>query len=320
MTTLQALPINPVPSGATVGAFPGYDGTKLRFALWAPTRGPSRGTFAIFPGRGECIEKYFEVIADIRRRSFAVAILDWRGQGGSERALANPRKGHVVSFNEYDRDLASFMTSIVLPSCPKPYFALCHSMGGNVMLRHIRSPKSWFERVVLVSPMIAIHKAQMQLDVRLVRLYAEAASLAGLGPVYIRGGSDQPFEYDEFEGNALTGDMVRWSRNKAIYEAAPNLALGSPTIGWLRSALRSCAVLGEPRYAKTVKVPALMFSAANDTVVDPQTIEDFGAALKVGSTIRLPTARHEILQESDAIRQMFWAAFDSYMSVDAVIA
>lgn len=84
---LVSLSINPVPSGAKVTAFDGYDGLKLRCALWEATRGPSRGTVCIVQGRGEFIEKYFEVIADLRRRGFAVATFDLRGQGGSERML-----------------------------------------------------------------------------------------------------------------------------------------------------------------------------------------------------------------------------------------
>ena len=59
---LVALPRNPVPSGATVGFFKGYDGTELRFARWDATRSPRRGTVCLFGGRTEFIEKYFEVI------------------------------------------------------------------------------------------------------------------------------------------------------------------------------------------------------------------------------------------------------------------
>src|SRR4026207_1372149 len=106
---LVALAKNPVPSGATTGTFKGVGGVDVRVARWAPTRGPRRGTVCLFQGRGEYIEKYFEVIADLRRRGFSVATMDWRGQGGSSRPLANPLKGHVSSFSEYDRDLLLFM-------------------------------------------------------------------------------------------------------------------------------------------------------------------------------------------------------------------
>ena len=93
---LVSLARNPIPSGASVGSFSGYDGLPLRFATWAATRGPRRGTVCIFQGRTEFIERYFETVSDLRRRGFAVAIMDWRGQGGSGRPIGHPRKGHVL--------------------------------------------------------------------------------------------------------------------------------------------------------------------------------------------------------------------------------
>jgi hypothetical protein len=71
---------------------------RLRFARWEATRPPRRGTVCVFHGRGEFIEKYFEVVADLRRRGFAVATMDWRGQGGSAHMLRNPNKGYVRSW------------------------------------------------------------------------------------------------------------------------------------------------------------------------------------------------------------------------------
>ena len=119
----------------------------------------------------------------------------------------------------------------------------------------------------------------------------------------------------DFADNVLTSDFVRWSRNKAVLEQAPELGLGSPTIGWLKSALRSCAMLQRPDYPKYVTVPMLMFAAGADQVVSPRAIEDFAVELKIGGHIVMPGSRHEILQENDAIRQRFWAAFDAYMGV-----
>ncbi len=312
---LISIAINPVPAGAAVGIFEGYDGLSLRYARWAPTRGPTRGTVCIFSGRGECIEKYFEVVAELRRRGFAVAIHDWRGQGGSERLLSNPRKGHVVGFTEYDRDLARFMEEIVLPHLPGPFIALGHSMGGNILLRNAQDPRSPFERMILTAPMIKVSEDMSGHSQRSARIYAELTSLAGFGTTFVKGGTEEPEELVDFEQNRLTSDFVRWSRNKSLLETAPELALGSPTVGWLKSALRSCAVLQRADYPKYVTVPLLMFAAGADTVVSSRAIEDFGVELKVGSVIMMPASRHEILQENDSIRQRFWAAFDAYMGV-----
>lgn len=317
---LVSLAKNPIPSGAVVGAVAGYDGAPLRFARWEATRSPRRGTVCVFSGRGEYIEKYFEVIADLRRRGFAVAILDWRGQGGSFRSLKNPRKGHINDFAEYDRDLVRFMRDIVLPDCPPPYIALGHSMGGAILLRNAIQPGSWFSRMVLVAPMIALDEKKAKAPAALVRIYAEAASALGFASSYIQGGSDRSEETLAFESNHLTSDRERWSRNKAVLDIAPELGLGSPTIGWVRAAYRTMDWLATPGYAARVQVPVLMFAAGNDQIVSTRAIEDFSVELKVGSNLLIPNSRHEILQECESVRQRFWAAFDAYLGIGEAAA
>jgi lysophospholipase len=317
---LVSLAKNPVPGGAVVGELKSYDGTRLRFARWQSTRGRRLGTVCLLGGRGEYIEKYFEVVADLRRRGFAVAIMDWRGQGGSERKLANPRKGHVWDFAEYDKDLTRFMKEVVLPDCPPPYVALAHSMGGNILLRNAVRPGSWFERMVLTAPMIAFNDEKVGYPQRLARVYAEIGCLIGAGSAYVRGGSDTAWEQTAFDGNPLTSDRERFQRNKAVIDRAPELGLGSPTIAWLRAAFRSTRTMQEPGYPGAVQVPLLMFAAGKDSIVSTRAIEDFGVCLKVGSQLLLPGSRHEILHECDAVRMRFWAAFDAYLGVGAEAA
>jgi lysophospholipase len=317
---LVAVARNPVPSGAIVGTFDGHDGKPIRFARWEPTRGARRGTVCCFTGRSEFIEKYFEMVADLRRRGFTVAIMDWRGQGGSYRSLSNPRKACVSDFSEYDRDLECFMREVVLPDCPPPYVALAHSMGGHILLRHAGEPSSWFERMVISAPMLAFHASKMGTHPGLVRLYAAVGKLAGFGKAYVQGGSDDSGDPTEFENNPLTSDRDRFLRNRALLDAAPHLLVGSPTIGWLNAALRSMRMLNDPSYARRVTVPLLIFVAGNDTIVEARAIEDFAGRLKIGTHVTLPYARHEILQETDLIRGRFWAAFDAYLGVEAAAA
>jgi lysophospholipase len=318
---LVSLAKNPVPSGATVGSFAGYDGAPLRFARWEATRGPRRGTVCLFGGRGEYIEKYFEVIADLRRRGFAVATMDWRGQGGSARILSDRSKGYVGNFAEYDKDLVRFMKNLVLPDCPPPYVGLGHSMGASILMRHAVMPGSWFERLVLTTPLIAVDERLLGYPLRMVRSYCEVGGAVGLGGLYVLGGRPEPLEIkQEFDGNPLTSDHERWARNRAILQAAPRLGLGSPTIGWLKAALRSCARLSEPGYPLAVQVPMLMFAAGNDEIVSTRAIEEFGVRLKVGTHLLIPHSRHEILMETESVRQRFWAAFDAYLGVNAAAA
>jgi len=317
---LVSLAKNPVPSGGTVGAFKGYDGAELRYARWDATRLPRRGTVCLFGGRAEFIEKYFEVIADLRRRGFAVATMDWRGQGGSQRMLSNPRKGHVRGFWEFDRDLIRFMKDIVLPDCPPPFIGLAHSMGGNILLRNATMPGLWFERIILSAPMIAISEKCLGPPASNVLVYAEIASLLGMSTGYVTGGSDELTSSQPFEGNSLTSDYERWMRTKAVLDVAPSLGLGAPTIGWMRGALRSCRHVAAPDFPSQINVPLLLFAAGNDTVVSTRAIEDLAVRAKMSSCILMPGSRHEILQETDAVRTRFWAAFDAYLGVDVKVA
>jgi lysophospholipase len=308
---LYGIPENPIPNGAVCDQIIGRDGVRLRFARWRPTGRRHKGTVCLFGGRGEQIEKYFETIAELRRRGFAVATLDWRGQGGSDRLLANPRKGHVDHFSDFDDDLNRFMEEIVLPDCPAPYFALAHSMGGTVLMRAARRRDCWFDRIVLTSPMVALAGpvAQSKFAMRL----AEVLAFLGFGESFVPGGSATPTECSPFHANPLTSDAKRHHRNCEIVQQTPQLGLGSPTIQWLYAARLAMRGLAEPEFPENVFVPLLMLGAGDDKIVSSRATERLASEMRSGSYIMLPGARHEILMERDEIRSLFWAAFDAFV-------
>lgn len=304
---------NPIPTGGHAGHFKGHDGAPLRYAVWQATRKPSRGTVCLFNGRTEFIEKYFEVIADLRRRGFSVATMDWRGQGGSVRELPNRNKGYIASFEDFDKDLIRFMKDVVLPDCPPPYTALAHSMGGNILLRAARMNDSWFERMVLSAPMVRFHSGMLGRGEGLVRTHVNFMTRIGLGGRYVPGGNDGGSSEMPFDDNPLTSDRERFLRTKAIVEAEPALNLGAPTNAWMRAAFNSIDEINAPRYPLDVRVPILFIVAGEDRIVSPRAIEDLSVRLKVGAHVVIPHSEHEILMERDTIRQLFWAAFDAHL-------
>ncbi|MEZ5775606.1 MAG: alpha/beta hydrolase [Hyphomicrobiaceae bacterium] len=312
---LVQLAKNPVPSGATVGLMKAADGLPLRYAVWQASRGPKRGTVCLFGGRTEFIEKYFEVVADLRRRGFAVATMDWRGQGGSGRMLTNHRKGYVRDFAQFDADLLRFMKDVVLPDCPPPFVALAHSMGGNIILRSAAMPGCWFEKIVLSAPMVRLNPKSLRWGLKTTRMMTEMICAFGGSRIYVPGGSDDYGETWPFEGNTVTTDRERYNRNNAIVEAAPDLGLGAATFGWLRAALRSMELLHGRDYPARVHVPILFAIAGEDRIASSRGIEDFAVRLKLARHIVIPHARHEIMQERDDLRQQFWAAFDGFLGI-----
>jgi lysophospholipase len=307
--TLLSIPANPVPEGAFAGTIGTPDGATLRFARWAaPASG--RGTVCVFTGRGEYIEKYFETVRDLRKRGYAVAVIDWRGQGHSSRQLHNPFKGHVRNFSDYEIDVAAFVKQVVLPDCPPPYFALAHSMGGAVMLRVAHAGIEIFERLVLCAPMIDLPRLRTSLPTRgLMRLLR----VAGMGERFIPGGNADLIKSTHFSGNPLTSDPRRYARNAAILEAAPTLGIASPTVAWLDAAFTAMAEFRSPEFAGRVHQPVLMLAAGDDTIVSTPAIAAFAWHLPAGSHRVIAGAKHEILQEDDRHREQIWAAFDAFM-------
>ena len=305
---LVSIPANPVPDNAVTGCVTTPDGVNLRFARWAPPPG-RKGTVCLFPGRAEFIEKYFETVRDLQARGFAVAILDWRGQGLSDRGLSDRGKGHVKDFYEYGVDLDTFMEQVVLPDCPPPIYALAHSMGAAVILRAAHDGRRWFDRIVLSTPMLALGRAGVM---RIAGPLARLMRLFGRGSAYIPRG-EAVTSTQGFIGNVLTSDPVRYARNVAVVEHEPALGLRSPTIAWADAALRAMSKFANPSYAASIRQPILMVAAGRDEVVSTPAIERFAGHLLAGSHLILAGARHELLQEQDHYRLQFWAAFDAFV-------
>ncbi len=307
--TLVSIPANPVPDDVVSGTITTPDGAELRFARWAPPAN-RKGTVCVFTGRAEQIEKYFETVRDLRDRGFAVAMIDWRGQGHSSRRLRDPRKGYVRDFSDYEVDVETFVQQVVLPDCPPPHFALAHSMGGTVMLRVAHAGKRWFDRMVLSAPMIDLPGRRTSfLPSALLRVMR----FAGQGGRYIPGGSDQLLSSSSFINNPLTSDPVRYARNTAILEEDPTLGIGAPTVAWADTAFAAMRGFRAADYPSRIRQPILMLAASSDVVVSTSAIEEFAYHLRAGSHLVIAGARHEILQEQDRYRAQFWAAFDAFV-------
>jgi lysophospholipase len=305
---LVSTPDNPIPPGAEVRAVRTSDGRLLRAAVFTPDS-QARGTIALLQGRAEFIEKYFETIGDLMARGFKVVTMDWRGQGGSERELANPRKGHIDDFQFYQRDLDAFVNQLMAP-CPQPWFAIGHSMGAAILLEQAYEARPPFQRLVLTAPMIDIAGLRFPAGARLL---ADTLDMLGLGAMFIPGGSSAAFFDCGFRGNPLTSDPRRFARNAAVLAKAPELGVGDPTVGWVNSAFRQMQRFSMPEFAQRIRTPALIVGCGDDKIVSLRAIEKFARRLDLASLVNIEPARHEILMENDLLRDQFFAAFDAFV-------
>lgn len=287
------------------------DGASLRYGTWLPDT-PPRGVCAILDGQTEFLEKYGEVADELRTRGFAVAALDWRGQGGSERSLADGRKAHVRDFSEYDDDLRTFRAEVIAKIDSRPPLAIAHSMGAHILLRSLHDKPDGFAAAVMTAPLI-------EADTRgypawLARCVCAAHHTLHCSAGWVWGTeSRDPLDMD-FADNLVTSDPARFARTKALLEARPQLRLIGPTWGWLEAAYRSMARITAPGFPEAITTPILILGAGRDRIVKTSATRAFAKRLPNATYIELEDSEHEILMENDSVRARFWAAFDAFVS------
>ena len=292
--------------------FATHDDLSIRWGVAAATASPARGTVLFLNGRTEYMEKYAEVFEALAERGFAVYSLDWRGQGLSDRLLADSQKGHVDDFEDYLRDLEQLMTIVQRHGASSPFVLLGHSMGGHLALRFIERHPEQFACGVLSSPMIDIQVPKF-LPRRLLRWLVSAALRRGGADRYVIGSGPFNERDRRFEGNPLTSDRARFQRNVDMIARDPRLALGGVTYGWLSAALKSIDTLAEPDFARTLAVPLLMATAAEDKIVSRRAQEAFCRRSPHCRQLLIEGARHELLVETDTRQVQFWQAFDRFI-------
>ena len=113
------------------------DGKKIRYGHAEPD-GDKKGTVVLTTGYADFTEAYFETIQDFLDRGFAVWMMDWQGQGGSERYYDNPRIPSPDGPINNIRDLHHFRNNVVKADDDKPVFLASHSMGGQMSLHYIK--------------------------------------------------------------------------------------------------------------------------------------------------------------------------------------
>ena len=286
-------------------------GARLRWAAWSATGtvpGTARGSVVLLGGRGEFIEKYAtEIVGELLDRGFSVFALDWRGQGLSDRPLADRGKGHIDHFDTYVGDLALFLERIVVPAAPRPVLALCHSMGAHIALRFLaEAGPGPLAAGVLVAPMTALRREAMLRSVLMVMPEVAAVDeryLFGTGPFVALA--------REFDANFVTHDQRRYRFTEQWFAADPRLALGGPTLGWARQAARSMTTAAAPGYLERIDIPLVLVSAGDDPLVDPRSHPRAAARLPRGRLVTVAGALHEVMMETDPLRAEFWQAFDA---------
>ncbi len=305
MTDFIRVPSNPAPAGGEVFEFAAEDGAALRGAFF-PAK-DARGHVVLMTGWTEFIEKYFETVEDLRRRGLSVAMMDWRGQGFSDR-----NNLYTLQWNSYfdilQNDLRHFTDAHVKVRFSGPAIFMAHSMGALPGLKLLASGYGYFARAVLSAPMTQLFKGRAN---KIITMLARAACALGAANVNAPRGKDRS---KLFEGNIFTGDKARHERFRALKRAEPRIVIPGPTFGWLCAAAAAAKEIHAPGYFSNLKTPSLIISAGKEEQIDGADHNFFAAASELIDIVIIPGALHEIMMERDEIRELYWRAFDDFVA------
>lgn len=250
------------------------------------------------------------MIGEFASRGFDVATLDWRGQGLSTRALTDRQRGHVVSFAEYDRDLACLMAAAQRRFQP-PFIMLAHSMGGQIGVRGLKHFGALFSKAVICAPMLAVNLPIWMRPV--AGGMARGAAMVGKAEEFAPGGENMHAFASEFETNPVTMDRRRFDRNRAIIRANMDLMLAGPTMAWFAAAKQAMAASWKKGFAASLPQKLLFLTAGKDVFVQTLAIHKFVLQARDATLLHVGNAKHELLMERDDVRAQVWAAMDEFL-------
>jgi lysophospholipase len=286
-------------------------GVRLRAAHWPQGE---RGTVLLLSGRTDYVERFFEPVSEWQSRGYAVWMLDWRGQGASQRLLPDPIRNHVRSFADYLADGETVLDHAIRQT-PKggKFLLMGHSMGGHLGAHLLARRPGLFAGAILSAPMIDFVRGSpmpRSLALLLAHLMCLRPGMAHrFGPgTSARTPVDRPFL-----DNPLTSCPDRYAAQIALMQAQPDLLVAGATWGWLRAALASTIALNRAATIRRITMPVLVALAGADRLVDNAAIRRFAQLLPRGQLLELPGARHEMLNERDEYRLPLWAAIDEFV-------
>lgn len=300
---------DPIPFLKDARFFRTRDGVLLRWYLDLPSSWKKGGPLLLLlTGRAESLDKYDRVTAFFLAKGLAVFRMDWRGQGGSGRMLADPAKGHIDDFATYISDLKEILVHEISPLEPGKSIFCGHSMGGHLALRYLLEGGK-MDAAILVSPMMSIHTGMIpeasawSIIQLLVRLGAAEKKIPGRGWL-----DKKPLFY----GNRLTRDPEHFYRFRDFLAGHPFLKTEEPTWTWVYEAFRSMNKVWKDLQGTSIRIPVLVLSGGRDRVVKPHGHARLMRFLEKGTCRVLSEARHELLMEKQDVLREIWQAVENF--------
>lgn len=264
-----------------------------------------KGIVVVLPGMSEPWLKYLEVFHELHSNGYSVFSYDHRGQGLSPHLNPKYKQAlYVDSFDDYTKDLNSFLTSIT--STPEkqnqPMFLVAHSMGAGIAFDYLTRFKSPFTGVAFSAPMFDI--ATKPVPRKITQIYSDLSVLLNWGEHYPIGQGDDDCNHS-FSETKVTSSLARWQMANLICHDHPESIIGGPSIQWVKEALDQADRITRFRKSPMIETQLLnllIIQAGIEHFVINEAQEEICSKMHRCKLVKLPDSRHEILMERDSIR------------------
>lgn len=281
------------------GVFEGEQKVQIHFRTLK--REGARNCLVILPGRTEPIEKYGEVVYDLLQTSagetLSFYLLDHRGQGHSGRMASPQDMGHVDRFENYVKDVETFVNIQKLDESCEKRFLLAHSMGAGIATAYLLKHPGTFQKVILSSPMLKIQTKPYSYTT--ARAIVTSLVLAGRGSKFAIG--QRPFDGSlKFENNTFTTSPERFKMTMGLFETHPETKVGGVSNRWILEVMKGTNPL-RSRYHE-LNTPMIVINAGIETYSEPSEMEALCREAANCKHVFLPSSKHEVFMDRDENR------------------
>lgn len=265
-----------------------------------PEGRPVRGSMVFQAGRGDFFEKYLDALWDWHNAGWNLTGFDWRGQGGSGRFLTDPTVGHVDGFEIWVAELDEFVRRWRADT-PGPHVLASHSMGGHIAMRYLVDHRPGLDGALFSAPMLKI--VSRPLPERLAYFVARQFARFGFAEQHAWQENERPSLPGSSRQKLLTHDYERFTDEEWWHHKHPELNLGPPSWRWLVSSYASSRHMFGADTFEQVTTPVMIVAALRDRLVSIAAIREAAERLPNVHLVVDEQAAHELLRETDAIRQ-----------------
>lgn len=302
-----AASLPPMPEGWRWETFEPEPGVALRTGRIEPPG--AKGTVLVVPGYTAPLDLYSEAVRAFVDAGYAVAGLEYRGQGLSHRDLLNPEMGHVASWSRLGADLAAYVAELQRTGGGR-VFVYANSMGAHVALR--AAGEATVDEgpdvagYALVAPMVKIHTGGF--PHRLARAITGFYGATGLdGEFAVGRGPFDPAAVDWTAGTPCnTNPRTAWRRD-ALFLRDPALRVAGTTNGWVSRTMASTDAITAPAHVARIDRPVVMFTAGREAFVSTPAAAAMCERLARCERQHYAQASHCLVEESEAVRDDVFA-------------